>query len=284
MIYSIVILYNPNVENAENIDALTAQSDKLIIIDNSTKELPQKIVEKFEESKIIYISNEGNIGLSLALNKGIKEALKHEDCKYIALFDQDSLIQKDFFSPMIDVIESDEKNIAVSPQIVDQRTLETTETTDHTQPYEVPVIITSGSLSRKSAFENVGLMDEILFIDYIDYEWCFRAKSKGFKLLRVPASKMLHNMGEKVVKFLFIEKPYHTNGIRHFYIFRNQMYMFRRNYIPVGWKLTQGIKFLYRIPSYILLSKNPFQTSKQIFRGIKDGLKKEGKDYHYDTN
>ena len=28
---------------------------------------------------------------------------------------------------------------------------------------------------------DVGLMDESLFIDWVDFEWCWRAKSKGYK-------------------------------------------------------------------------------------------------------
>ncbi|KAA0126160.1 glycosyltransferase family 2 protein [Chryseobacterium sp. SN22] len=284
MIYSIIVLYNPESNNLANIEALLLQSDTLIVIDNSTRKLPEAIADLIDTShQIVYLSNNGNIGLSLALNKGIKKALEFKDCGYIALFDQDSLIQKDFFQPMIEVLENKSDIIATSPEVVDMRTLEEHRNADHQETYEVPVIITSGSFCKRDAFEKVGLMDETLFIDYIDYEWCFRARDKGYRLIRVPASKLLHNMGEKVVKFLFIEKPYHTNGIRHFYIFRNQMYMFKRNYIPLGWKVTQIFKFAYRIPSYILLSPQPLQTAKHIMKGIKAGFKKEGRNYRYDT-
>ncbi len=282
-IYSVIVLYNPESNNLANIEALLAQSDTLIVIDNSTKELPEKISGLLNtDSRIAYFSNNGNIGLSMALNKGIRKALEYEDCDYIALFDQDSLIQENFFPPLISILESRPDVISASPDVVDMRTLEEKKSSVPATEYEVPVIITSGSFYRRDAFEKVGLMDETLFIDYIDYEWCFRAKSKGYQLVRVPSSVLLHNMGEKVVKFLFMEKPYHTNGVRHFYIFRNQIYMLKRNYIPLGWKATQILKFAYRVPSYILLSPHPLQTAKNIIKGIKAGLKKEGRNYSYD--
>lgn len=283
MIYSVIVLYNPESNNKANIEALLLQSDKLVVIDNSTRKLPEEISDIINgNSKIVYLSNNGNIGLSLALNKGIKKALEYKDCDYIALFDQDSLIQKDFFLPMIEAVENRSGVIAASPEVVDMRTLEGNKDADNTKVYEVPVIITSGSFYKRNAFEKIGLMDETLFIDYIDYEWCFRARDKGYKLIRVLDSKLLHNMGEKVVKFLFIEKPYHTNGIRHFYIFRNQIYMFKRAYIPFGWKVVQLFKCMYRIPSYILLSPQPLQTAKHIIKGIKAGFSKEGRNYRYD--
>lgn len=284
MIYSVIVLYNPDTDNRANIEALSQQSDRLVVVDNSVKELPAEISGMVSnDPKIIYLSNGGNIGLSLALNKGIRKALENQDCKYIALFDQDSLIDEGFFLPMIDVIEKGSGVIATSPEIVDMRTQTGDKAVHERKEYEVPVIITSGSFYKRDAFEKVGLMDETLFIDYIDYEWCFRARSKGYVFIRVPGAKILHNMGEKVVKFLSMEKPYHTNGIRHFYIFRNQIYMFKRNYIPFGWKATQVFKCIYRIPVYITLSPHPLQTAKQIMKGIKAGFKKEGTHYRYDT-
>ncbi|END16895.1 putative rhamnosyltransferase domain protein, partial [Escherichia coli P0301867.8] len=40
--------------------------------------------------------------------------------------------------------------------------------------------MSSGSLTKVDVFKKIGLFDEDLFIDYVDYEWGWRALEKNF--------------------------------------------------------------------------------------------------------
>jgi len=68
----------------------------------------------------------------------------------------------------------------------------------------------------------VGLMDEDLFIDHVDSEWCFRAKAKGFQLFGVGGAAMTHALGERRKEIWFLRRRIVTlhKPFRYYYIFR----------------------------------------------------------------
>lgn len=55
---------------------------------------------------------------------------------------------------------------------------------------EVSELISSASLIAVSNFEKTGLMDEELFIDGVDHEWCWRASSRMNGRFIVETSKI----------------------------------------------------------------------------------------------
>ena len=47
-------------------------------------------------------------------------------------------------------------------------------------------VITSGSFIPISIFNDVGFMREELFIDFVDIDWCLRARAKGYEIVSLP--------------------------------------------------------------------------------------------------
>ena len=87
----------------------------------------------------------------------------------------------------------------------------------------VDFLLSSGSLLPLSALANIGLMDESLFIDHVDTEWCFRAKAHGFQLFGVCDAVMTHALGERRKEIWFLRQrvvPFHK-PFRYYYMFRN---------------------------------------------------------------
>ena len=264
-IYSVVILYNPTSTNINNIKKIYEICHKLIIVDNSDFEVS---LEGFEFDKFEYVRNNENMGLAKALNLGINRCLKSGDCTHIALFDQDSIPEKNMFVNLLLGLDGcEDAVVAVSPQIIDIKN----ELLPNKKESEfVDIVITSGSLYPINAFKKVGLLDETFFIDYIDYEWCLRAKSKQFKILKVYNAILYHSMGDDFVNFLGLKKPLHQNMIRHYYIIRNQLIFISRNYIPLKYRITHFFKLFYRIPAYLLLSEDRVATWKLLKKAFYD--------------
>lgn len=265
-VVSIIVLYAPEKEVRYNIEAIAQLSYKVIVVVNQCEEgLLSQIAT--EIPKALIIKNDYNIGLSKALNTGIKYALEHyaNEVSYLAFFDQDSLpIGEDFFDRMLSVFQKEEKVGSVGAVVVDKKGASAASSLG---VHRVETIITSGSVIPIGVLREVGLMDETLFIDYIDYEWCLRAIQKGYSIY-LSDSKMQHNMGDVFVKFLWMKKPYHKNKIRQYYIVRNGLIMLGREYIGWKWKYKHFLKLLYRIPMYYFLSddkKTTVQNIKQAF-------------------
>ena len=266
-ISSVVVLFNPKPQNLLNLTKISELSTTLFVIDNS--DVVSDLVS-IQAKNIVYIKNDYNIGLDRALNIGIRNCLADINCTHVALFDQDSFPGPKMFENLVSHLDiCDDKVVAVSPQILDIKNAKNT----HLNKSEyVDIVITSGTLYPRIAFEKVGLMDETFFIDYIDYEWCLRAKSRDYKIVRVNNATLYHSMGDTFINFFGASKPLHVNYKRHYYIIRNQLIFIFRPYVPLYYKVVHFFKLIYRIPAYIYFSDDKVVTVRLIIRAFKDYL------------
>jgi rhamnosyltransferase len=278
VIYSVVVIYNPDESIEDRLQFLSNESDFLVVIVNQTDVFGDF---KNQISNADFIILGENIGLAKALNIGIKRCLEDTYCKSIVFFDQDSMPSSNSIKILEKRLESISsiKIASIGLNIVDikgnhQKIFNDTDYKSENLNYkEVDVIITSGSLIPVTVLKDVGLMDESLFIDYIDYEWCLRAKSKGYKIMKLNDINLYHNMGDQLIDIFGIKRPYHKNESRHFYIIRNQLILINRPYVPLYWKCIHFIKLFYRVPAYIFLSKNRMKTFEIIKNAVYDYFK-----------
>ncbi|MDP2918332.1 MAG: glycosyltransferase family 2 protein, partial [bacterium] len=63
---------------------------------------------------------------------------------------------------------------------------------DHNKTQEVDWIFGACMMVRRSAIEEVGLMDERYFLYFEDMDWCRRFWEKGWKVCYYPEAKMIH--------------------------------------------------------------------------------------------
>lgn len=137
-IFSVIMpAFNAGKTICRSIESVLNQSVKsfeLIIIDDcSTDDTEEKVSKYLNDSRIIYLRNEKNLGVALSRNKGIK----HCKGRYIAFLDSDDywmenklLQQKKYFDKGYKVVcsnyyaddDSKKKRILrVSPEIIDFR-------------------------------------------------------------------------------------------------------------------------------------------------------------------
>jgi len=231
---------------------------------------------------------ENNEGLAKALNIGIKWALDNE-YEYVFLFDQDSGLCDLFVSRMIsaykDACQNSQNHIAaVGPRIINPRTMRQTPfklfnrlmlrsdmlfTNSHTH-YIADFLITSGTLLVLRYIDEIGDMKEKYFIDNIDLEWCFRAKSKGFDLIGTDDAVLYHAIGERsfnpLVRAGIIAQH---NPARTYYSSRNRTHLYSVTYCPLGWKIRDMIRFFIK-SGWLLLSSH---ERKQYWLNIRSGIK-----------
>jgi rhamnosyltransferase len=94
---------------------------------------------------------------------------------------------------------------------------------------EVESVITSGCLLSLRAYGVIGPFREDFFIDYVDTEFCFRARSAGFRVIETLAPLMSHTVGAATSHTVFGSKTWTTNhsAERRYYIARNNTVMLR---------------------------------------------------------
>ena len=124
-----------------------------------------------------------------------------------------------------------------------------------------------------SSFEKVGIMNELLFIDGVDVDWCERANLNKFIIIKSKNVFLHHKIGQKYINFFGIKKSFHDDNLRVYYIVRNSIYLIIRGSNSMVWKIIQIIKTPARLIAYALLSKNLKEAIKFEFFAIRDAIK-----------
>lgn len=229
------------------------------------------------------INNGENFGIAKALNQGIEFALDN-NCDQILLFDQDSYLTSDelitLSNTAFSLFSSDNKIAAAGPLFYEENSnvfhgfaqygaLKIKKVISGDMPQPCLFLITSGTVLNMECIKKVGLMDESLFIDYVDVEWCLRASSLGYKIYGMPNIIMKHQVGYFKKEFLWYKIPYHSQ-FRLYFQTRNSLIMYTRVYIPLRWKICDMIYFLKRTFFYICID---IISIKTIFRAALDAFR-----------
>lgn len=230
----IVVFYNPSEKQKKQVEFLSKHFD-VIVVDNS--DVSNKIAEG---TSLRYYALCENRGIAFAQNYGIKEAQKR-GFTHILFQDQDSTLANGEIAELFNEYEKtkdiDSSIGAIGPLIVNESS---------GNPYKhqyfsgstdiVSSIISSGMLVEMETLKTVGLMEEDLFIDNVDHEWCWRAASKGYRIYMTNKALLAHNVGQyskKIGRFQIIKSA----PFRSYYKFRNNLILMCRGYVPFKWKI-----------------------------------------------
>lgn len=238
------------------------------------------------DARIDYIANGANLGIATALNQGI-ERLVAAGCRSALLFDQDSEPSHELLVELprtLAVERTRNPRVAlVGPAYEDARLggvapfvrfgyLKLRRVLpEGVQPIEVDFLITSGSCVNLDVWRDIGPMDDALFIDFVDLEWCVRARSKGYSVLGAPALRLTHELGGEPVKVFGRSYPGH-GPVRHYYLFRNAIALIRRAYVPWSWKTTELVKMPVRLAIYALFMQPRLTHLRLSLLGIWHGI------------
>ena len=134
-------------------------------------------------------------------------------------------------------------------------------------------VISSGSLIPIEVLDEVGDMDEQLFIDWVDIEWGMRAKRYGYVSYIAPRVIMRHSIGDEYVKFGHKNINLHTD-FRNYFIVRNSIYLSLYSKLPLNFRIIQ----LGKVPLYILFysyhSKKRLYSFGLLTKAVIDGILK----------
>jgi len=79
-------------------------------------------------------------------------------------------------------------------------------------------------------------MDEQLFIDYVDTEWCLRLFKLGYPVKIISSICLLHEIGDRTLDFIFFKLPVHSPS-RRYYRIRNSFVLLKYPHIPIIFSL-----------------------------------------------
>lgn len=277
----VITLYYPDLGLLSKLlAAIICQVDVVCIVDN-TPDADFQLKELLSRyNSLIYKLFCRNLGIAEAQNRGV-EILRKEDVDFVLFLDQDSIPPDNMVKQLLEsyLLLSDNGILVggVGPRpfnredgVLYQGVVNKSKSNRAFTP--VLDIISSASLIPMSVFLQIGGMESSLFIDFVDQEFCWRASQKGYKFYICESILLNHKVGDGDRSFLF-RKIRTTPPFRIYFIFRNYLILFRRNYVPLYWKYSVGIKCLVKIFYFPLFVSPRIEYVKSIWRGLKDGIK-----------
>jgi rhamnosyltransferase len=280
-VVGLVVLYNPNEININQLFKTAEVFKELIIINNSPENESIKIFLKNNDcpKNIIFYNNPDNLGIAQALNKGITLAFEKK-YKWVVTLDQDSVFTEDTINNMISFYntQSDEKIVSLSPFILNHNIINEEQKKLLTTVYrDVTTNITSGNLLEIKAWKQIGGFKEFLFIDAVDTEFAINLKYNGYRIVEVFSAIMNHSIGELNEVKIFNHSIYTDkhSPLRNYYITRNNIYMIKNwifKYPKICFLLLKESIIKPQI-KILLFENNKTQHFNYIIRGYFDGIK-----------
>lgn len=274
---AIVVTYHPRTEYIRNLAAIRAQVDLLIVVDNgSAQGQLQQIRRASQDTGFTLIENGENLGIAAALNLGVRRA-QQEGCRWVALFDQDSVLTEEFIATMIAEFQAYRPNkqiMQLVPRYLDPETgVERPVCTS--EDGGAFLTITSGSLFSMEAFEQCGLFQEDLFIYCVDDDFSLRLRKQGFFIGVSRKAVLLHQSGHPTSRKLFgrtLTTKNYRPEVRYYYA-RNKVWILRTHGRTFPRLIAPTLREFLTIPLKIALMEDAWwNKNKQFFRGLADGV------------
>jgi len=243
---AVVVTYHPNCQLPARISRVLPQVGALVIVDNGSGDAELQMLRELAANPLItVVLNLDNLGIARALNIGIQRAVAL-GFTWVLLLDQDTCVDDDMVQTLFAVHAAfpDRDRLAVVGSAF--RDVNAAAQEPNTEILgdgweEAESVITSGSLVALNTHAAVGAFREDFFIDYVDTEYCFRARAKGYRVIRTRKPIMSHAIGAITRhSVLWMNKwTFNHSADRRYYIARNDTVMLREygHYVLGLWAL-----------------------------------------------
>ena len=219
--------YSSNLDNSENLKDNTYLTKKIGLAPEN----------------LILIKNTENHGFAGGNNRGMEFARDIIKSDYILLLNNDTVVDKDFLQPMVDMAQENENIGFIGPktyfyhsypekviQITGggdinlkkartfQRGYKKEEENQYNNPVQLGYVGGSCVLVKMETLKKVGLMDERFFMYWEDTDWSYRGSLQGYNSFYQPLSIIWHKHGAS-------SKP----CFELYYLSRNRVFFVRKN-------------------------------------------------------
>ena len=241
---------------------------EMIVVDNGSKEDPSPIVQQFPQVKLIRSLK--NLGFAGGNNLGVTVAKG----KYLLFLNNDTEVDPEFLSPLVEAFENDPSIGVASPKILfyqskNKNTIQYAGSTG-INPYtirgakigsfeqdlgqyndqrETALGHGAAMVIPMEVVKQVGLMPDIYFLYYEEHDWFEMIKRAGYKVWYVGTSVVYHKESMTVGP---------NSPLRTYYMTRGRLLFTRRN--------TSGIQKLSSLLFFVLLAF-PKNILTYMFKG-----------------
>ena len=271
-IYAGIVTYNPVITILkENVDAIHNQVFQVIIFDNGSNNIEDIKKISSEITNIIVLESPENLGIAAALNKLMQWGYEN-NYDWMLSLDQDSICPNNYISAMRPYLMIEENLGIVAPIIID-RNISIVGHNPKAEYAHVNTCITSGAFSKISAWKKIGKYDESMFIDSVDFEFCYRMRKKGYGIIQVSSMRLVHKLGNSKKRQFLLWRVNVTDhsAFRKYYMARNNVYYPLKHHLWLYF-IRGNFRNLWLLFIVNLYEDDKKNKKRSILRGWRDGL------------
>ena len=278
---AVCVTYHPDANLPQRLSRLLRQVAHLIIVDNGSSATALHMLRGMaEDESVTLIPCHENLGIARGLNIGVEQAMKFA-YGYALLIDQDTSVNEDLVSVLVSIhrLHPDEDRVAVVGAGYANAEPPPVLCADDSELAfeEMQTVVTSGSLLWLKTFRSIGPFREEFFIDYVDSDYCARARSKGYLVLRAKRELMVHVIGHPLrQRFLWMTR-YTRNypADRLYYQARNDTVMLRESgkYGGGSWIFKSFGRSFRRCKRVMLFESHKTSKIAGVLHGWYDGVR-----------
>lgn len=267
-----IVTYNPDIDKLMmNFYAIKPQVDAVVIVDNGSSNIHELRNVFHSKEKVFLIENCKNEGIAKGLNQIFSWAKSH-GFSWVLTLDQDTVCSDSFLNAYMPYINMDKIGI-ICPKVIYEGT-ELVQEANGEYSF-IDACMTSGSLTSVTSWNVCDGFDEWMFIDLVDNDFCMRLKMNDYKILRINAAVMSHQVGnQETIELPFGKKIviFNHSPFRNYYYVRNSIYYIRK-YRTFSNIVRLIAVLLYWESKKIFFERNKIRTIYSMLQGLKDGLK-----------
>jgi len=279
---AIFVTYHPDAGFADRLPAIAAQVGGVVIVDNGSDGAALAMLKQLAaDARVSVVLNDANVGLAQALNLGL-ECAQARSFASVVLFDQDSQADADLVATLLAVRAATPEPARVAVVGAGFRERHRPERQADKVPGDlraddVPWAITSGSLLWVASHAAVGPFRADFFIDYVDAEYCLRARALGYRVIKTRTPLMSHSVGAPSLhRFLWMKKWTSNHApARRYYVARNHTVMLRESGLyPAGsWAIAGLLACLTPGKRILFYEARKGEKLAALLRGWWDGVR-----------
>jgi len=201
---------------------ISFENFSIVLLDNgSTDESVVKLTEYleaksfFDNQKLTLITNEKNLGFTGGNNKGAEYAMKTFEPDYVLFLNNDTVVENDFLTRLVEVAKSDDKVGSVQPlllrpggEVVDSLGIEFRATgpedkgartavrdNDLSKNVEIFGPCCAAALFKSKALKKTGLFNPLFFAIFEDVDLAWRMRLAGYSSILTVNAVVYHKRG-----------------------------------------------------------------------------------------
>jgi len=212
----------------QSLSELDYPNYEVVMVDNkSTDDSVEYVKRKYDWVRIVQTGRNG--GFAFGNNIGIKET----EGEYVFLLNNDTISTRTFLHRIVEIAESDPDIGVVSPiplHMVDKNCgdliLDKLRRKEWENVVSLDTVAGATMLIKRKVIEDIGLLDETMFLYWEDTEFCWRANLLGYKVVQVYDAIVYHlwmstglrNREEALFEFLKNKIYIHLKLMSIFYL------------------------------------------------------------------